>query len=631
MSDAIKHECGVALIRLRKPFTFYQEKYGSAFYGIEKMRLLLQKQRNRGQDGAGLATIKLDPKPGEKYISRKRSVATNYLDDLFDQVYYHFNKLKDYQQDAQWLKDNKPYMGELLLGHLRYGTHSDNSIETCHPFLRQNNWISRNLLLAGNFNLTNVDELFHELVELGQYPKEKSDTVTVLEKIGHFLDDEVQRLHTWYKPDGHSNIQINDLIYENLDIQRLLRRACKKFDGGYVMAGLIGHGDAFVIRDPAGIRPAFYYADEEIVVVASERPAIQTSMEVNFNDIKEVKPGHVLIIRKNGSLEELPFIEPREITPCSFERIYFSRGNDRDIYLERKALGKKLIPQILESIEYDFENTVFSFVPNTAETAFFGMIEGIYDSLNVVKTKKIQALMENGPVDDVELQKIMNLKPRIEKLILKDAKIRTFIADSQTRGKLVSHVYDITYGLVKNDVDTLVLLDDSIVRGTTLRDSIIHIASTLKPKKIIIASTAPQIRFPDCYGIDMSKMGEFVAFKALVKLLEENNKMNLLQETYLKCKDVEFSSAALAENQVSSLYESFSYQEISDKIAEIVTPPDTNIDIEVIYQTIADLHEACPNHKGDWYFSGKYPTPGGGRVANRAFINYMEKKDVRAY
>lgn len=631
MSDAIKHECGVALIRLRKPFTFYQEKYGSAFYGIEKMRLLLQKQRNRGQDGAGLATIKLDPKPGEKYISRKRSVATNYLDDLFDQVYYHFNKLKEYQQDAQWLKDNKPYMGELLLGHLRYGTHSDNSIETCHPFLRQNNWISRNLLLAGNFNLTNVDELFQELVELGQYPKEKSDTVTVLEKIGHFLDDEVQRLHTWYKPDGHSNIQINDLIYENLDIQRLLRRACKKFDGGYVMAGLIGHGDAFVIRDPAGIRPAFYYADEEIVVVASERPAIQTSMEVNFNDIKEVKPGHVLIIRKNGSLEELPFIEPREITPCSFERIYFSRGNDRDIYLERKALGKKLIPQILESIEYDFENTVFSFVPNTAETAFFGMIEGIYDSLNVVKTKKIQALMENGPVDDVELQKIMNLKPRIEKLILKDAKIRTFIADSQTRGKLVSHVYDITYGLVKNDVDTLVLLDDSIVRGTTLRDSIIHIASTLKPKKIIIASTAPQIRFPDCYGIDMSKMGEFVAFKALVKLLEENNKMNLLQETYLKCKEVEFSSAALAENQVSSLYESFSYQEISDKIAEIVTPPDTNIDIEVIYQTIADLHEACPNHKGDWYFSGKYPTPGGGRVANRAFINYMEKKDVRAY
>lgn len=631
MSDAIKHECGVALIRLRKPFTFYQEKYGSAFYGIEKMRLLLQKQRNRGQDGAGLATIKLDPKPGEKYISRKRSVATNYLDDLFDQVYYHFNKLKEYQQDAQWLKDNKPYMGELLLGHLRYGTHSDNSIETCHPFLRQNNWISRNLLLAGNFNLTNVDELFQELVELGQYPKEKSDTVTVLEKIGHFLDDEVQRLHTWYKPDGHSNMQINDLIYENLDIQRLLRRACKKFDGGYVMAGLIGHGDAFVIRDPAGIRPAFYYADEEIVVVASERPAIQTSMEVNFNDIKEVKPGHVLIIRKNGSLEELPFIEPREITPCSFERIYFSRGNDRDIYLERKALGKKLIPQILESIEYDFENTVFSFVPNTAETAFFGMIEGIYDSLNVVKTKKIQALMENGPVDDVELQKIMNLKPRIEKLILKDAKIRTFIADSQTRGKLVSHVYDITYGLVKNDVDTLVLLDDSIVRGTTLRDSIIHIASTLKPKKIIIASTAPQIRFPDCYGIDMSKMGEFVAFKALVKLLEENNKMNLLQETYLKCKEVEFSSAALAENQVSSLYESFSYQEISDKIAEIVTPPDTNIDIEVIYQTIADLHEACPNHKGDWYFSGKYPTPGGGRVANRAFINYMEKKDVRAY
>ena len=631
MSDAIKHECGIALIRLRKPLSFYQEKYGSAFYGIEKMRLLLQKQRNRGQDGAGLATIKLDPNPGEKYISRKRSVASNYLDDLFDQIWYHFSNLKEYQLDAEWLKNNKPYMGELLLGHLRYGTHSDNSIETCHPFLRQNNWISRNLLLAGNFNLTNVDKLFQELVELGQYPKEKSDTVTVLEKIGHFLDDEVQRLHTWYKPDGHSNIQINDLIYENLDIQRLLKRACKKFDGGYVMAGLIGHGDAFVIRDPAGIRPAFYYADEEIVVVASERPAIQTTMEVNFQDIREVKPGHVLIIRKNGDLQEVPFIEPREISPCSFERIYFSRGNDRDIYLERKALGRKLIPQILESVDYDFENTVFSFVPNTAETAFFGMIEGIYESLDIVKTKKIQTLINQGEVDDVALQKIMALKPRIEKLILKDAKIRTFIADSQTRGKLVSHVYDITYGLVKNGVDTLVLLDDSIVRGTTLRDSIIHIASTLKPKKIIIASTAPQIRFPDCYGIDMSKMGEFVAFKALVKLLEERNKTNLLHETYARCKEVEFSSAALAENQVSRLYESFSYQEISEKIAEIVTPPGIETEIEVIYQTISDLHDACPNHKGDWYFSGKYPTPGGGRVANRAFINYMEKKDVRAY
>ena len=631
MSDAIKHECGIALIRLRKPLSFYQEKYGSAFYGIEKMRLLLQKQRNRGQDGAGLATIKLDPNPGEKYISRKRSVASNYLDDLFDQIWYHFSNLKEYQLDAEWLKNNKPYMGELLLGHLRYGTHSDNSIETCHPFLRQNNWISRNLLLAGNFNLTNVDELFQELVELGQYPKEKSDTVTVLEKIGHFLDDEVQRLHTWYKPDGHSNIQINDLIYENLDIQRLLKRACKKFDGGYVMAGLIGHGDAFVIRDPAGIRPAFYYADEEIVVVASERPAIQTTMEVNFQDIREVKPGHVLIIRKNGDLQEVPFIEPREISPCSFERIYFSRGNDRDIYLERKALGRKLIPQILESVDYDFENTVFSFVPNTAETAFFGMIEGIYESLDIVKTKKIQTLINQGEVDDVALQKIMALKPRIEKLILKDAKIRTFIADSQTRGKLVSHVYDITYGLVKNGMDTLVLLDDSIVRGTTLRDSIIHIASTLKPKKIIIASTAPQIRFPDCYGIDMSKMGEFVAFKALVKLLEERNKTNLLHETYARCKEVEFSSAALAENQVSRLYESFSYQEISEKIAEIVTPPGIETEIEVIYQTISDLHDACPNHKGDWYFSGKYPTPGGGRVANRAFINYMEKKDVRAY
>ncbi len=632
MSEDIKHECGVALIRLLKPLEYYQEKYGSALFGLQKLRLLMQKQRNRGQDGAGMATIKLDPGPGTRYISRKRSVAPNYLDDLFDQIWKHFEDLPEEKlQDPAWLKENKPYTGELLLGHLRYGTHGDNSIETCHPFLRQNNWINRNLILAGNFNLTNVDELFQELIELGQYPKEKSDTVTVLEKIGHFLDDEVQRLHTWYKPEGYSNVEINDLIFDNLDIQRLLVRASKKFDGGYVMCGLIGHGDAFAMRDPNGIRPAFYYHDEEIAVVASERPAIQSVFNIPYQQVKELSPGHALIIKKTGDVKELPFIEPGARAACSFERIYFSRGNDLDIYLERKKLGEQLVGPILKAIDYDFENTVFSFVPNTAETAFFGMVEGLYRRLDEIKEKRLLQLLDEGKLKPKKIQKVMAMKPRIEKLILKDAKVRTFIADTTSRGKLVSHVYDITYGLVKNYEDTLVLLDDSIVRGTTLRDSIIQIAARLKPKKIIIVSSAPQIRYPDCYGIDMSKMGEFVAFKALVELLKKHGKEYLLEETYVRCKQQEHLPKEEIRNEVQALYEEFSYEEISRRIAKIVTPKGIKPEIEVIYQSIESLHNACPNNNGDWYFSGNYPTPGGNRVINQAFINYMEKKDVRAY
>ncbi len=632
MSEDIKHECGVALIRLLKPLEYYQEKYGSALFGLQKLRLLMQKQRNRGQDGAGMATIKLDPGPGTRYISRKRSVAPNYLDDLFDQIWKHFEDLPEEKlQDPAWLKENKPYTGELLLGHLRYGTHGDNSIETCHPFLRQNNWINRNLILAGNFNLTNVDELFQELIELGQYPKEKSDTVTVLEKIGHFLDDEVQRLHTWYKPEGYSNVEINDLIFDNLDIQRLLVRASKKFDGGYVMCGLIGHGDAFAMRDPNGIRPAFYYHDEEIAVVASERPAIQSVFNIPYQQVKELSPGHALIIKKKGDVKELPFIEPGARAACSFERIYFSRGNDLDIYLERKKLGEQLVGPILKAIDYDFENTVFSFVPNTAETAFFGMVEGLYRRLDEIKEKRLLQLLDEGKLKPKKIQKVMAMKPRIEKLILKDAKVRTFIADTTSRGKLVSHVYDITYGLVKNYEDTLVLLDDSIVRGTTLRDSIIQIAARLKPKKIIIVSSAPQIRYPDCYGIDMSKMGEFVAFKALVELLKKHGKEYLLEETYVRCKQQEHLPKEEIRNEVQALYEEFSYEEISRRIAKIVTPKGIKPEIEVIYQSIESLHNACPNNNGDWYFSGNYPTPGGNRVINQAFINYMEKKDVRAY
>jgi amidophosphoribosyltransferase len=632
MSDSIKHECGVALIRLLKPLEYYEEKYGSSLYGLEKMRLLLQKQRNRGQDGAGLATIKLNPQPGTKYISRKRSVASNYLDDLFEQVMRHFKDLPDDQlHNPAWLRENKPYTGELLLGHLRYGTHGDNSIETCHPFLRQNNWINRVLLLAGNFNLTNVDELFKELVELGQYPKEKSDTVTVLEKIGHFLDDEVQRLHTWYKPDGMTNREINDLIFENLDVQRLLRRASKKFDGGYVMAGLLGHGDAFVMRDPNGIRPAFYYQDDEVVAVASERPALQTAFDVHISKVKEISPGHALIIKAGGRVDEKMFIEPGERKGCSFERIYFSRGNDRDIYLERKRLGYQLVDPILEAVNNDFENTVFSFIPNTAETAFMGMIERIHEKLDEIKQEKIVTQLSEGKLDTAAVEKIMATKPRVERLVVKDAKVRTFIADTTERGRLVSHIYDITYGLVNNDVDTLVLLDDSIVRGTTLRDSIIEIASRLRPKKIIIVSSAPQIRYPDCYGIDMSRLGEFVAFRALVELLKDRGMEHLLQETYQRCKAQESLPKEYIKNEVKELYAHFTDQEVSTKIAEIVTPDGIKPEIVVIYQTVEGLQKASPINNGDWYFSGNYPTPGGNKVVNRAFINYMEKRDERAY
>ena len=630
MSEQIKHECGIALIRLLKPLDYYHKKYGTALYGLNKLRLLLQKQRNRGQDGAGLATIKLNPKQGTRYISRHRSNSSNYLEDLFKGVYSRFKNISDENlNNPQWLKDNLPYTGELLLGHLRYGTHGDNTIETCHPFLRQNNWISRNLVLAGNFNLTNVDELFDELVELGQYPKEKSDTVTVLEKIGHFLDDEVQRLHDWFKPDDYNSEEINELIFENLDVQRLLRRSSKKFDGGYVMAGLIGHGDAFVMRDPSGIRPAFYYANDEIVVVASERPAIQTAVDVHFSQVKELTPGHALIIKKNGKVSEEPFIDQRERRACSFERIYFSRGTDRDIYFERKKLGEQLAKPVLEAVNNDFKKTVFSFVPNTAEFAFYGLVDGVENKLNCIKKEKILNL--GNDLKDKKLEKILNMKARVEKVAIKDVKMRTFIADDSSRSDLVSHVYDVTYGIVENEKDTLVLLDDSIVRGTTLKDSIIKIAARLRPKKIIIVSSAPQIRYPDCYGIDMSRMNEFVAFRALVALLKENKKEHLLKETYDRCKAQEHLPKEQVKNEVIELYETFEYETISKKIAEIVTPPGIKPKVEVIYQTIEGLHEACPNNNGDWYFSGNYPTPGGNRVVNRSFINYMENCNKRAY
>lgn len=590
----------------------------------------MQKQRNRGQDGAGVATIKLGMPPGSRYISRKRSHSATYLEDVFSGVYQYFTALDDEKlKDGAWLKENQPFTGEILLGHLRYGTHGSNSIESVHPFLRLNNWITRNLVMAGNFNLTNVHDLFDELISFGQHPKEHSDTVTVMEKIGHFLDDEVQKLFSWFKAEGYSNQEITALISENLDVRRVLQRATRKFDGGYVMAGLIGHGDSFILRDPSGIRPAFYYHDDEVVVMASERPAIQTGFNVPIREVHELQPGHALIVKKNGEVKEEMIQEPLERKACSFERIYFSRGNDRDIYLERKRLGELLAPKILEEINYDMENTIFSFIPNTAEIAFYGLVEGLHKELDVIKKKRILELGDN--ISQEEIDSIFRMQPRVEKLAVKDAKMRTFIADDMHRGNLVSHVYDVTYGLVNNQKDTLVLVDDSIVRGTTLRDSIIKILSTLKPKKLIIVSSAPQIRYPDCYGIDMSIMNKFVAFKALVELLKETGKENLIEETYNKCKAELNKPDKEITNPVKELYDLFDYEQVSNKIAEIVTPENIAPEVKVIYQTVDNLRSACPNNNGDWYFSGDYPTPGGMRVVNKAYINFVENIDVRAY
>jgi amidophosphoribosyltransferase len=631
MSDQIKHECGIALIRLLKPLDYYQDKYGTPLYGIYTLQLLLQKMRNRGQDGAGVVTIKLDPEPGTRYISRKRSNGPQYLKEVFQGVFNHFEDVTPAQlHDGQWLKANKPYTGEVLMGHLRYGTHGDNSIETCHPFVRINNWITRNLVLAGNFNLTNVDELFDELVKLGQYPKERSDTVTVLEKIGHFLDAEVERLFKWYKQDGMENEKITSLIMENMDIQRILKNSTRKFDGGYVMAGMIGHGDAFIFRDPNGIRPCFYYADDEKVVAASERPALQTSLNVSAKYVKELEPGHALIIKKNGHHSVVPFIEQREKKSCSFERIYFSRGSDKDIYVERKRLGKNLVDRILTAVDNKFDDTVFTYVPNTAEAAFYGLTEELHRVYN--KQKADILIASEGKMSADEITALLAKQPRIEKLANKDDKLRTFIANIDSRHEMVSYVYDVTYGIIRNNKDTLVLLDDSIVRGTTLRDSIIRmITLRLKPKRIIVVSSAPQIRYPDCYGIDMSKMGDFVAFKALVEILKEQGKEHLMQECYERCKAELLLPKEQITNQVKALYDEVSEDCISKRIAKIVTPEDLDIEVDVIYQSVDGLHEACPNHTGDWYFTGNYPTPGGNKVVNRAFVNYMEGRDERSY
>lgn len=631
MSDSIKHECGIALLRLKKPLDFYLEKYGTAFYGLRKMYLLMEKQHNRGQDGSGLANIKLDMQPGTRYVSRSRFTGNNNIQRVFEYINARFDNLtKEELNDPEWLKQNKAFTGEVFLGHLRYGTYGKNSVENTHPFHRANNWMTKNLILAGNFNLTNVDELFDVLVNIGQHPKEKSDTVTILEKIGHFLDEENQLLFDKYKALGYSYQQITELIVENIDIQRILKNSSVDWDGGYAMAGILGHGDAFVMRDPNGIRPAYWYEDEEIAVVTSERPVIQTVFNVPLEKIKEVTPGSTLIIKKNGEVSERQVLAPKEKTSCSFERIYFSRGSDKDIYRERIELGKKLVPQILTSINQDLKNSVFSFIPNTAETAFYGMIKGIDAHLNQVKIDEIQALGENKTPE--ALREILEFTYRAEKIAIKDAKLRTFITQDDDRDDFVAHVYDLTYGTVNEGTDNLVVVDDSIVRGTTLRTSILRMLGRMKPKKIVIVSSAPQIRFPDCYGIDMSKMGDFIAFQAAIALLKESGRQHVIDDVYNQSIAQANLPKEEMRNFVKDIYAPFTPDEISTKIAEILKPEGMdNIEVEIIYQTIEGLHASCPENRGDWYFSGDYPTPGGNKAVNQAFINYYEGKNVRAY
>ena len=632
MSDAIKHECGIALLRLKKPLEFYKEKYGSAFYGIQKMYLLMEKQHNRGQDGAGFASIKFDVEAGERYISRVRSNKAQPIQDIFAQINERINEEltlhPEYNDNVKLQKDNIPYIGELFLGHVRYGTFGKNNIESVHPFLRQNNWMHRNLIVAGNFNMTNVTELFNSLVELGQHPKEMADTVTVMEKIGHFLDDEVTDLYQECKNNGLSKREASPVIAEKLDIAKILKRASKGWDGGYAMAGLLGHGDSFVFRDPAGIRPAYFYEDDEIVVVASERPVIQTTFNVPFEKVQELQPGNALIIKKNGTVSEQEIITPTVKKACSFERIYFSRGSDAEIYQERKELGKLILPEVLKAIENDTDNTVFSYIPNTAETSFYGMIEAANDFLNQRKNKFI--LDNRKTLTKEKLEEILSVKIRTEKIAIKDVKLRTFITEDSSRDDLVAHVYDVTYGVIK-PTDNLVIIDDSIVRGTTLKKSILKMMDRLNPKRIVVVSSAPQIRYPDCYGIDMSTLDGFVAFQAAITLLKEKKMTNVIDEVYKKCKAQEKTKDSEVINYVKEIYAPFTDEEISTKIATLLHPEEIKAEVKIIYQTVDNLHIACPKNLGDWYFTGDYPTPGGNRVVNRAFINFYEGKNARTY
>ncbi len=633
MSEQIKHECGIALIRLLKPLEYYIAKYGTAFYALNKMYLLMEKQHNRGQDGAGLASIKFDMEPGKHYMNRMRSNNSAPIKEIFDfiknPIEQVFAKNPDRLKDVNWVKNNIDFAGEVLLGHLRYGTFGKNNIENCHPFVRENNIMAKSLVVAGNFNLTNVDEQFEKLITLGQHPYETSDTITILEKIGHYIDNEFDNLYKNYKAEGFTKKEISPLIQENMNVQDILSKSCRDWDGGFVIAGMLGHGDAFVMRDPWGIRPAFYFKNDEFVVVASERPAIQTAFNLPIESIVELKPGYALVVKKSGQIDEVCCRESQPIKPCSFERIYFSRGTDRDIYKERKKLGMYLMAPILKAINYDFGNTIFSYIPNTAATAFYGLHEALEGFCNNIRKEKI--LQAPGKLNSEEVDEIFKLRPRIEKLAVKDVKLRTFITQDNKRDDLVTHVYDVTYGIVRTDIDTIVVIDDSIVRGTTLKQSIIRMLDRLGPKKIIIASSAPQIRYPDCYGIDMAKLSDFIAFRAAIELLKETKQTAVINEVYQKSKAQEHLPKEEIVNYVKLIYKAFSPEQISEKIASMLREKDIKAEVQIIYQNIEDLHAACPENLGDWYFTGNYPTPGGNKVVNKSFINYIEGKNERAY
>jgi amidophosphoribosyltransferase len=630
MSEAIKHECGIAYIRLLKPISWYQEKYGTWKYGLNKLYLLLEKQHNRGQDGAGVANLKLNLEPGKPYIYRQRSNQREPIRQVFEEIHESIAKAlatcPGKEADAQFAYDNVPYTGEVFIGHLRYGTFGRNSLETVHPVMRANNWKSRSLVLAGNFNLTNVDELYQSLLRIGQHPVNYSDTVTILERVGHFLDVEIEALYRQFKGEGYEKSQISPLIAENLDLSKILIRASKKWDGGYVITGMTGQGDSFIMRDPWGIRPAFWYRDEEILVAASERPVIQTVFNVSSDLIQEVKPGHAIIAKRNGQISDVEVRDPQQRKSCSFERIYFSRGSDKSIYQERKMLGRLLVPEILNQVDHDLENSVFSYIPNTAESAFYGMVEGLQDHVATISREKILA-----GVSPEELDRILKLRPRVEKIAIKDAKLRTFITQDQDRDDLVTHVYDITYGTVRQGVDNLVVIDDSIVRGTTLKKSIVRILDRLEPKRIVVVSSSPQIRYPDCYGIDMAKLGDFIAFKAAIELLNDRGLWDIVHQVYRKCKADQGKPKEEIENHVKEIYDPFTFSEISDRIAAMMHSTNINAEIKIIYQSVENLHLACPNDLGDWYFTGDYPTPGGNKVANQSFINYYEGKNQRGY
>ncbi|MGA1976862.1 MAG: amidophosphoribosyltransferase [Bacteroidales bacterium] len=633
MSDPIKHECGIALLRLRKPLEYYIDKYGSWDYGLQKMYLMMEKQHNRGQDGAGIAGIKLNVPPGNRYIFRQRSNRADPIKEIFGLIYAdidNINRKKPKESDSlSFIRDNIPFACDIYLGHLRYGTYGSYNIDSVHPVSRENNWRSRNLVMAGNFNLTNVSDVFSNLISLGQTPVDFSDTVTILENIGFRLDEENERLFRQFKEQGYSKKDITPLIEKNLDLTTILRKASRDWDGGYAMAGMVGHGDAFVMRDPSGIRPAFYYFDNEVIVVASERPVIQTIFKVRSREVNELPPAHALIIKTSGDASVERIREETEIRKCSFERIYFSRGTDKDIYRERKKLGELLTYPVLKAVDYDLDHTVFSYIPNTAESAFYGLIKGVEDYLNQSKIETI--IDKRKSLSREALTDIINRRPRVEKIAVKDAKLRTFITEDAGRDDLVGHVYDITYGVIKRGVDNLVIIDDSIVRGTTLKESIIRILDRLDPRKIVIVSSSPQLRYPDCYGIDMAKLGDLIAFKAAIELLRDRGHEALIKRLYKEAKKEILKPVEEIRNLVKEIYEEFSPEEVSGKVTEMLKPDQVKAEVEIVYQSIEGLHQACPGHTGDWYFTGNYPTPGGNKVANQSFINYIEGRDVRAY